>query len=142
MRKIMIFTGLVFVLFSFFKCQEEDMFNRFYPEILFMKAIPSGDEGQDWIVDPDFKEINLLSGETEFLLKARVSAPNKLEQIELINLSADDAVLQTITDFESSSNVKQIEFLVSNISGNTNLLVQAIDMKGNVTKRIFAILKN
>lgn len=142
MRKIIIFTGLVFVLFSFFKCQEEDIFDRFYPEILFMKPVESGYVGQNWIVDPDFKEINLLSEETEFLLKARVSAPNKLEQIELINLSASDAVLQTITDFESNSNVKQIEFLVSNISGNTNLLVQATDMKGNVTKRIFTILKN
>ena len=142
MRKIIIFTGLVFVLFSFFKCQEEDIFDRFYPEILFMKPIESGGEGQNWIVDPDFKEINLLNQETDFLLKARVSAPNRLEQIQLINLSAGDAVLQTITDFESNSNVKQIEFLISNISANTNILVQATDMKGNVTKRVFAILKN
>lgn len=142
MRKIMIFTGLVFVLFSFFKCQKEDIFDRFYPEILFMKAIPSGGEEQDWIVDPDFKEVNLLSEETDFLLKARVSAPNKLEQIQLINISAGDTVLQTITDFESNSNVKQIELPISNISANTNILVQATDMKGNVTKRIFAILKN
>ncbi len=142
MRKIMIFTGLVFVLFSFFKCQKEDIFDRFYPEILFMKAITSGGESQNWIVDPDFKEVNLLNEETDFLLKARVSAPNKLAQIQLINMSAGDSVLQTITDFESNSNVKQIEFLISNISANTNIRVQATDMKGNVTKRVFAILKN
>jgi hypothetical protein len=138
----MISTGLIFVLLSFFECQKEDMFDRFYPEILFMKAVSSGGEGQIWTVDPDFKEVNLLKDETDYLLKARVSAPNKLAQIQLINMSTGNTVLQTITDFESNSNVKQIEFLISNISANTNILVQATDTKGNVTKRIFAILKN
>lgn len=142
MRKIIIFTGLLLVLFPFFKCQKEDIYDRFYPEILFMKTVVSGGGGQTWAVDPNFKEVSLSKEESTYLLKVRVSAPNKLAQIQLINESAGNAILQTITDFESNSNVRQIEFLISNISATTRILVQATDLKGNVTKRIFTILKN
>lgn len=142
MKKIIIFTGLLGILLVFSQCQKEDMYARFYPEILFMKPVVASGGSQNWAVDPDLKEVNLSNEESEYLLKARISAPNKLAQIQLINVTKGNTVLQTITDFESNSNVRFIELQITDISATTSISVQAIDLKGNETKRVFTILKN
>lgn len=142
MRKIIILTGLVGMLFIFSQCQKEDMYAHFYPEILFMRPIVASGGSLVWAVDPDFKEVSLLNEETEYLLKARISAPNKLAQIQFINETKGNTVLQTVTDFETNSNVRFIELLISDISANTGISVQATDLKGNITTRVFTIVKN
>lgn len=127
-KKIFVF---VFIL-SFTMCGEDNFWERFGPEVLFYQY--------DYVETADFIDITLESGITEYLLKARVSAPNKLAQIDIYR---DEALIRNITDFSESSKPTEyfLSELVTNIVQTTIIRVTAIDSNGKEYSKEFTIRK-
>lgn len=129
MKKI-IFALVLIVSFS--ACKEDDFWERFGPEVLFYQY--------DYVETADFIDITLEDNITEYTLKARVSAPNKLAQI---NVSRDGALLRNVTDFSQSAKPTEyfLSELVTNIVQKTIIRVTAIDTNGKEYAKEFTIRK-
>lgn len=136
MKNIVTILALILVSSFFIQCdKEEDMFERFSPEILYKRLTVTGDA---WEVSPDAKEVILGSEESEWIIRARVSAPNDLA---LIELSANGNVLKTITDFELNNKERHIEYALTGIQKSVIVSIKAKDKRGNETVRAFTVIK-
>lgn len=139
MKKIITFIGLFAIIFLLVRCEKDDMYSKFKPEILFMEERIVSGGNTEWIVNPYLKETTLSGGISEYKIKARVSSPNKLSNIKII--SNNGQVLQNYDDFTLSPNVKEIEYLVSNITSTVIIKVEVKDQINNVSVREFTIKK-
>lgn len=129
MKKI--FFAFVLIL-SFTMCKEVDFWERFGPEVLFYQY--------DYVETADFIEIKLEDNVTEYTLKARVSAPNKLAQIKIFR---DGMSIHDVTDFSRSTKPTEyfLSELVTNIVQTTIIRVTAIDSNGKEYSKEFTIRK-
>jgi len=127
MKKILF---LSLCLFAFLSCQKDDFFERFGPEVLFYQY--------DDVETADFISITLPAGTSSYTVKARVSAPNKLAQIDIYR---NDSPVRSITDF--SQEVKETEYFLSeevtNITAVTKIKVIATDKNGKKYEKTFTI---
>jgi hypothetical protein len=129
MKKILFIS---FCLLTFLSCEKDDFFERFGPEVLFFQY--------NEVEKADFIAITLDPGITAYTVKARVSAPNKLDKIEVYR---DNSLTRSITDF--SQEVKETEYFlfeeVSNITASTKIKVKATDKNGKIFEKVFSINK-
>ncbi|WP_106829976.1 hypothetical protein [Parabacteroides pacaensis] len=139
-NKIIDIFFLFFIFTVFTGCdKEEDMFAKFPPEILY-KRLEMGTGGESWQVSPDVKEITLESGITEWTVRARVSAPNGLNSIELLKVNSNnEKVLATYAEFTNNPNVYELNFVVSGVVSETVIRIKALDTIGNQTAKDFKI---
>lgn len=139
MKRIGIIIKVFLLMFIFVQCEKEDMYARFAPEILYMRAAIT-DKGQTvWEVSPDAMEITLKEGTNEWTVRARISAPNKLSEVCLVLADNPETMLETYKDFETNAHVKEIAYPLTGITSTTVVRIRAVDMVGNVTTRDFTI---
>ena len=120
------------LLLIFTGCEEDDFWARFGPEVLFFQY--------EIVETADFVEITLGAGVTEYLVKARCSAPNELAKIEVFR---DGNSIKVINDF--SNETKPTEYflneLVTGISSPITIRVTATDKNGKQYSKELAIKK-
>lgn len=129
MKNILFIVMLVF----FSSCAKETFFDKFVPEILYFE--------KDKVENADFKEITLKAGVNKWIVKARVSAPMKLKEIKLFKVAAnkEESLLQSYSDFQLSPTVFNLAFLIENISTETIVKIEAIDLNNKTSERNFII---
>ena len=139
-NKIINIFFVLFIFSVFIGCnKEEDMFEKFPPEILY-KRLEMGTSGEEWKVSPDAKEIMLKAGETEWTVRARISSPNGLFNIQLSKInSGKEELLQTYSEFTSNPNVYELSFVISDITSETTVRIKALDTIGNQVVKDFKI---
>lgn len=118
MKKILF--ALVLAL-AFTGCKDDDFWARFGPEVLFYQY--------DHVETADFIEITLEAGVTNYLVKARCSAPNELARVEVFR---NGTFVTEITDFSNEAKLTEY-FLaeqVTNLTSNTVIRVTATDKNG------------
>lgn len=132
MRKIHFVLILVLAFFS--RCGKDDFNDKFVPEILYYQNAD--------VENANFTEVTLPAGQTQYIIKARVSAPMHLKEIKLFKLGADnnEALLQTYTDFQLSPNVYRVNYTLTGISGATTVKILATDMDNKSSTKNFKIL--
>ena len=119
---------------------KEDIFEKFPPEILYKRFEYDSSGSGSWKVSPDALEITLESGQTEWTVRARVSAPNELVEVKLMTVSgADQNLLQTYTEFPDNLNVTEIEYELTDIKSQITVRLEATDRKGMLTRKDFTI---
>lgn len=118
------------VPFYFCSCESDNFFDKYPPEIIYYQY--------DRVETTEFNQITLEQGVTDYTLKARVSAPNKLA---VINVYRDAQLVLNIVDFtkESKDSEYYLSCPLSNISGKVIIRTEAKDKKGNVTVKEFSI---
>lgn len=126
MKKILLLCSLALAAFS--SCKKDDLFDKFVPEVLFYE--------NDRVENADFVSTTLTGGDSEWTVKARVSAPMKLKEIKLYS---NDALLETYTDFQLAPNVYNLNYELSGISQQTIVRVDAVDADNKRTSRTFTI---
>lgn len=139
-NKVINILFIFFIITVFAGCdKEEDMFAKFPPEILY-KRLEMGTSGESWQVSPDVKEVTLEAGITEWTVRARVSAPNGLNSIELLKVNSNKEEVQaTYAEFTNNPNVYELNFVVSGIVSETVIRIKALDTMGNQTAKDFKI---
>jgi hypothetical protein len=126
---------LIAVLFTVTACQQDDFFDKFPPEIMFYQNAK--------VENANFNEITLPAATTEYTVKARVSAPFKLKEIQIFVVSgATETLLNTINSFGNTPNEFYVNQKVTGISGNTDVKFVAWDMDGRKTSKIFKVIVN
>jgi hypothetical protein len=116
-------------------CQKDNFFDKFPPEIMFF-------EGAN-VENANFITTSLPADSTAYTLKARVSAPFGLKEIQVSTISgSSETEVGSITDFGNSPNETFVFQRITNISGNTDVKFLAKDKDGRATEKIFKILKN
>jgi len=133
MKKILFI--IMTILLSFSACGEEDLYEKYGPEILFYEYESEG------VRTTEFNSITLEADKTEFTLFARVSAPFKLREIKVFR---GETLINTINDF--STEKKPTEYFlkqaISDITaGTTPVRVEATDMEGKPATKIFKMIK-
>ncbi|WP_280647712.1 MULTISPECIES: hypothetical protein [unclassified Dysgonomonas] len=133
MKKILFVMMTALLFFS--ACGEEDLYEKYGPEILFYEYEAEG------VKTTEFNSITLGADKTEFTLFARVSAPFKLKEIKVFR---EESLIKTINDF--SAEKKPTEYFlkqaIENIAvGTTQIRVEATDLDGKLTIRTFRIIK-
>jgi hypothetical protein len=95
------------------------------------------------VENANFNEITLPAATTEYTVKARVSAPFKLKEIQIFVVSgATETLLNTINSFGNTPNEFYVNQKVTGISGNTDVKFVAWDMDGRKTSKIFKVIVN
>ncbi len=126
---------LVLVFFAALGCQKDDFFDKFPPEIMFFQNTK--------VENANFTEITLPQTTTEYLVKARVSAPFKLKEIKIFVISgSNETLVNTITSFGNTPNEFYVYQNITGISGTTEVKFVAWDMDGRETTKSFKILIN
>jgi len=127
---------LIAVFFALTGCQkEDDFFDKFPPEIMFFQNVK--------VENANFNEITLPAATTEYSVKARVSAPFKLKEIQIFVIAGtNESLLNTISSFGNTPNEFYVNQKVTGISGNTEVKFVAWDMDGRETSKIFKVLVN
>ncbi len=125
---------LVVLLFAAMGCQKEDFFDKFPPEIMFFQ--------NNNVESADFNEITLSPAVTEYLLKARVSAPFKLKEIKIFLIAgSNETLLNTYTNFGNTPNEFFVYQNITEVIKNTDVKFIAWDTEGRQTSKTFKILK-
>lgn len=121
------------MLLAFSSCKKDDLFDKYPPEVLFYE--------NDRVENPDFVTITLAAGVSEWNVKARVSAPKKLKEIKLYKTvnGGSEALLETYTDFSLSPNVYNLSYVVTGVTAETTVKVDAKDLDGKLTSRTFVV---
>ena len=131
MKKVQI----ILVLFIAFLCScgKDDFYDKFVPEILYYQNAD--------VENADFKEITLATGVTQYTVKARVSAPMNLKEINIYKIIAGNTeeLMETYTDFQLSPKVYRISRQVSNLTAETSVKIVAKDQDNRTTGRNFKI---
>jgi hypothetical protein len=126
---------LVLVFFAALGCQKDDFFDKFPPEIMFFQNTK--------VENANFTEITLPQATTEYLVKARVSAPFKLKEIKIFVVSgSNETLVNTINNFGNTPNEFYVYQNITRISGTTEVKFVAWDMDGRQTTKIFKIIIN
>ena len=128
-KKNFFFFSLLLVILCT-SCGKDDFFDRFPPEIMFYQY--------DQVETADFNQISLEAGQNEYVVKARVSAPNKLAQIKVYR---DNEMVLVITEFNKDTE-HWLSYPVTNISSKVTIRVEAIDRNDHSTVKDFLITKN
>lgn len=128
-------TFLVLVFFAALGCEKDDFFDKFPPEIMFFQNTK--------VENANFNEITLPPATTEYSVKARVSAPFKLKEIQIFIISGNnETLLNTINSFGNTPNEFYAYQKITGISGNIEVKFVAWDMDNRQTKKNFKILIN
>lgn len=124
---------LVLVFFTALGCEKDDFFDKFPPEIMFFQNTK--------VENANFNEITLPQATTEYLLKARVSAPFKLKEIQIFAVSGgNETLLNTITSFGNTPNEFYVYQNITEISGDMEVKFVVSDVEGRQSTKIFKIL--
>lgn len=129
MRKVIVIFILALTAFS--SCKKDDFYDKFVPEVLYYE--------KDKVENADFVTTTLPAGTTQWTVKARVSAPMKLKEIKFYK-GAD--LLETITDFQLTPNVYNLQRVVTGITTETTMKIVAVDADNKTTTRTFIIKVN
>ena len=133
MRKIHFLLILVLAVFS--HCSKDNFYDKFVPEILYYQNAD--------VENANFTQITLPAGTTDYVVKARVSAPMKLKEIKLFKIGAGNSeeLLQTYTtaDFQLKPTVYKVNYTVTNISAETTVKILATDMDNKSSTKNFKI---
>lgn len=129
MKKVIVIFILALTAFS--SCKKDDFYAKFVPEVLFYE--------KDKVESADFITTTLPAGTTEWTVKARVSAPMKLKQIQLYK---GQDLLETYTDFQLTPTVFNVQKLVTGITAETVMKIVAVDADNKSTTRTFTIKVN
>jgi len=129
MKKVFVFFILALTAFS--SCKKDDFYAKFVPEVLYYE--------KDKVENADFVTTTLPAGTTQWTVKARVSAPMKLKQIQLYK---GNDLLETYTDFQLTPTVYNVQKLVTGITAETTMKIVAVDADNKSTTRTFIIKVN
>lgn len=142
MKSLINYICIVFLGLFFIQCDKSDFMDKFPPEILYKWQVKSETGDQTWEVSPNAKQIELETGETEWTVRARVSAPGKLKKVVFRKISGSgrEDVLEEYTDFSNNPNVYHLEYSLSAITKTMEVSIEAFDHRGLVTKRNFLIV--
>jgi hypothetical protein len=126
---------LIFItaLAGFSSCKKDDFFNKFVPEVLYYGGVA--------VENADFVTTTLATGVTTWNVKARVSAPMKLKEIRLYKTvsGGSEQLLETYTDFQLSPNVYNMNYVLTGITAETTVRINAVDLDNKPTSRTFLI---
>jgi hypothetical protein len=122
--------ALVLALAAFTACQKEDFWARFGPEVLFYQY--------NRVETADFIEYTLEPGVTEYLVKARCSAPNELARIEVFRNGNSIKVIEDFSDLVKPTECFLNE-MITGISSTTVIRVTATDKNGKQFSKEFTI---
>lgn len=132
MKKIQLL--LIFASVLVAGCGKSNFFDKYPPEIMYYQNAD--------VENADFNSITLASGVTQFMVKARVSAPFVLKEIKVYKGTKDQPekeLVATYSDFTLNPNVLKISNTISGITAETVVETAATDGNGNVTKKLFVI---
>ncbi|WP_300602069.1 hypothetical protein [Niabella sp.] len=133
MKKIFLLIPLLLVLLI--SCKKDDFFDKFPPEIMFFEGTK--------VENANFVSTTLNKDSTHYLVKARVSAPFGLKEVNIYSKRNGSQNLEkTITDFGTSPNEVFIYQDITNISGSVEVLFTAAGKDNRNTSKSFNILKN
>jgi hypothetical protein len=133
MKKVLFLSLIIITVFS--ACGKDTFYDKFVPEILYYE--------KNDVENLDFSEVALAAGVTEFVVKARVSAPMKLKEIKVFRIAdnQNEVLLQTYNDFQLNPNVFRLNYALKGIAASTTLKVFAIDLDNKSSAKIFVIKK-
>ncbi|UYQ91159.1 hypothetical protein MKQ68_13765 [Chitinophaga horti] len=131
MRNILLIVTMMLVAFT--SCKKENIYDKFPPEVLFYANAN--------VENADFVTTTLAAGVTDWTVKARVSAPSQLKEIKLYKKvgTGNEELLETFTDFDLMPNVYNVNYVVTGITAETTIRINAIDKDGKPTSRTFLI---
>lgn len=118
----------------------ENMYEKFAPEILFKRLVVINGGQESWEVSPDATTITLGKGISVWTVRARVSAPNGLSNIQLMKVTDKEELLEQYSEFTTTPNVSEIEYALEGITSETIIRVKALDTIGNTTVKDFKII--
>lgn len=119
----------------FFGCKKDNFFDKFPPEIMFF-------EGTN-VENANFITKTLPQGTVSYTLKARISSPFGLKEIQVHSIvGTNETLLNTITEFGNKPNEFFLNQNITGISGNTEIKYSATDKDGRNTVKIFKIICN
>jgi len=127
------FTLIGLLLFSA-GCGEEDLYEKYGPEIIFYQYESEG------VRTTEFNSIKLDADQVEYSVFARVSAPFKLGEIKVYR---DGSLVNTISDFSEEKKPTEyfLKQLISNITATTKITIVATDLDKKLTEKTFEIIK-
>ncbi|WP_341835685.1 hypothetical protein WJU16_22930 [Chitinophaga pollutisoli] len=132
MRNILLICAAVLAVFSSCKKSDKEFFDKFPPEILFYEGSA--------VQNPDFVAVTLPAGVSEWNVKARVSAPLKLKEIKMYKQTGGaETPLESYNDFRLSPNVYHVNYVLTGITAETTIRIDATDLDGKPTSRTFVI---
>ena len=122
---------LVLAIFS--SCAKDHFYDKFVPEILYYQNAD--------VENADFNEVTLPSGQTQWTVKARVSAPMKLKEIKIFKIAdnKNEELLQAYTDFQLNPNVYKLNYTLTGITTATTVKILATDMDNKSSTKDFKI---
>lgn len=131
MKKILVLLVMTLAVFS--SCKKDDFMDRFVPEVLYYE--------KDKVENADFVSTTLAAGITEWNIKCRVSAPNKLKEIKMYKTEKgkSEELLETYTDFQLTPTVYHVNYVLTDITAETVIRIDAADMKDHHTVRSFTV---
>jgi hypothetical protein len=132
MRKLQLLLILVSIILA--GCEKSNFFDKYPPEIMYYQNAD--------VENADFNSISLASGVSQFVVKARVSAPYLLKEIKVYKGTKDQPekeLVITYADFTLTPNALKISNKILNISGETIVKTVATDMNNRVTSKLFTI---
>jgi hypothetical protein len=132
MRKLQLLLILVSIILA--GCEKSNFFYKYPPEIMYYQNAD--------VENADFNSISLASGVSQFVVKARVSAPYLLKEIKVYKGTKDQPekeLVITYADFTLTPNALKISNKILNISGETIVKTVATDMNNRVTSKLFTI---
>lgn len=132
MRKLQLLLILVSIILA--GCGKSNFFDKYPPEIMYYQNAD--------VENADFNSIILVSGVSQFAIKARVSAPYMLKEIKVYKGTKDQPekeLLITYTDFTLTPNALKISNTILNISGEIIVKTVATDMNNHTTSKLFTI---
>lgn len=117
----------------------ENIYEKYSPEILYKRLVQGAGGGSSWEVSPNAMAITLDAGVTEWTVRARVSTPNGLNEIQLFKVNGSESLLETYSEFSGNPNVYEVEYKITGITSQTIVRIKAIDKIGNQTVRDFTV---
>ncbi|MBO9591331.1 MAG: hypothetical protein J7599_00395 [Niabella sp.] len=133
MKKNLFLVPLVLILLI--SCKKDDFFDKFPPEIMFFEGTK--------VENANFVSTTLNKDSTHYVVKARVSAPFGLKEVNIYSTRNGSQNLEkTITEFGTTPNEIFIYQDINNISGSLDVLFTAVGKDNRNTSKSFKILKN
>lgn len=95
------------------------------------------------VENANFTQVNLGAAETQYTLKARVSAPFGLNEIKVYSIvNSSESLINTITEFGNSPNENFVYQQITGITSAMDVRFEASDKDGRKTIKVFKITKN
>lgn len=133
MKNILLILSVMLLAFS--SCKKDNFYDKFPPEVLFYEG------GQ--VENADFVTTTLDAGVTEWDVKARVSAPLQLKEVQLFKKtgSGNEELLETYNGFQATSTptVFNLVYPLTGITAETTVRINAVDLDNKPTSRTFVI---